>query len=130
MNTTLSVETGSKTQLIEITHHVEDQIRSAGIDHGLCFLFVPHTTAAITINENADPSVKSDIRMILDSVIPWEAPYEHLEGNSPAHIKATLVGASEIVAVEKARLVLGRWQGIFFCEFDGPRQRKVHLRVV
>lgn len=128
MNTTISVETTAKTQLLDITRRIEEQIRSANIEDGFCFIFVPHTTAAVTINENADPSVQSDIRMILDSVIPWEANYKHLEGNSPAHIKASLVGASEIVAVEQGRLVLGRWQGVFFCEFDGPRQRKVFLR--
>lgn len=93
-------------------------------------LYVPHTTAAITINESADPSVKNDILMILNEVIPWKAPYRHLEGNSPAHIKSTLVGPSELIAIENGRLVLGTWQGIFFCEFDGPRTRKVHVRIL
>ena len=129
MNTILSVKTTNKTHLLEITNDIESYVRSTGIEDGLCLLFVPHTTAAVTINENADPSVKADIRMVLDSMVPWEAPYKHLEGNSPAHIKATLVGASELVAIEKGRLVLGRWQGIFFCEFDGPRQRKLHVKV-
>ena len=129
MNTILSVKTTARTNLLEITTDIESYVRSSGIEEGLCLLFVPHTTAAVTINENADPSVKSDIRMVLDSIVPWEASYKHLEGNSPAHIKATLVGASEMVAIEKGRLVLGRWQGIFFCEFDGPRQRKLHVKV-
>jgi secondary thiamine-phosphate synthase enzyme len=91
-------------------------------------LYVPHTTAAVTINESADPSVKSDILMVLNTVIPWKAGYKHLEGNSPAHIKSTLVGPSEIIYIENGRLVLGTWQGIFFCEFDGPRTRKIHVR--
>jgi secondary thiamine-phosphate synthase enzyme len=92
-------------------------------------LYVPHTTAAVTINESADPSVKSDILMILNKIIPWEAEYRHLEGNSPAHIKSTIVGASELVAIENEKLVLGTWQGIFFCEFDGPRTRKVNVHL-
>jgi len=129
MNTILSVKTTARTHLLEITNDIESYVRSTGIEEGLCLLFVPHTTAAVTINENADPSVKADIRMVLDSIVPWEAPYKHLEGNSPAHIKATLVGASELVEIEKGRLVLGRWQGILFCEFDGPRQRKLHVKV-
>jgi secondary thiamine-phosphate synthase enzyme len=93
-------------------------------------LFVPHTTAAITINESADPSVQTDIQMVLNKIVPWEAAYRHLEGNSPAHVKSTLVGASELIAIENSRLVLGTWQGIFFCEFDGPRTRKVHLNLL
>ena len=92
-------------------------------------MYVPHTTAAVTINESADPSVKADMLMVLNDIIPWEAGYRHLEGNSPAHIKSTLVGASELIAVDKGRLALGTWQGVFFCEFDGPRTRKVHVRL-
>ena len=129
MNKRLTIETASRTQLLDITGQIQQTIRSGNVDRGLCFLFVPHTTAGITINESADPAVRSDIRMILDSIVPWEAPYKHLEGNSPAHVKATLVGASETVAVEGGRLVLGRWQGIFFCEFDGPRKRTVQVRI-
>lgn len=91
-------------------------------------IYVPHTTAAVTINESADPIVKKDILMILNQIVPWQAEYRHMEGNSPAHVKSTLVGASELVMVENGRLVLGTWQGIFFCEFDGPRTRKVHLK--
>ena len=93
-------------------------------------LFVPHTTAAVTINESADPSVQIDIQMVLNKIVPWEAAYRHLEGNSPAHVKSTLVGASELIAIENGRLALGTWQGIFFCEFDGPRTRKVHLNLL
>lgn len=93
-------------------------------------LYVPHTTAAVTINESADPSVKADILMVLNQIVPWEAGYRHLEGNSPAHVKATLVGPSELIAIANGRLVLGTWQGIFFCEFDGPRNRKVHIKIM
>ena len=125
-----TVKSKKQTELIDITSNIQDIIRSADIDEGVCMLYVPHTTAAITINESADPSVKTDILMILNEVIPWKAPYRHLEGNSPAHIKSTLVGPSELIAIEKGRLVLGTWQGIFFCEFDGPRTRKVHVRLL
>jgi secondary thiamine-phosphate synthase enzyme len=109
---------------------VQNTVRSSGIADGLCLLYVPHTTAAITINESADPSVKDDILMILNEIVPWKAKYRHLEGNSPAHVKSTLVGASELVAIENGRLVLGTWQGIFFCEFDGPRNRKLQIKLM
>jgi len=126
----LTVKSNNQTELIDITSKIQDMVVSAGIGQGLCMLYVPHTTAAITINESADPSVKEDILMILNDIIPWKAGYRHLEGNSPAHIKSTLVGPSEIIAIESDRLVLGTWQGIFFCEFDGPRTRKVHVRLI
>ena len=126
----LRVKTTSRTQFVDITADVENVVRSAGLKDGLCMVYVPHTTAAVTINESADPSVKADVLMVLNDIIPWEAAYRHLEGNSPAHIKSSLVGASELIAVEKGRLALGTWQGIFFCEFDGPRSRKVHVRLM
>ena len=116
------------TEFFDITVKIQDMVRASGIKEGFCMLYVPHTTAGITINENADPSVKDDILSILNKVVPWEASYRHLEGNSPAHIKSTIVGASEIIAIENKQLVLGAWQGIFFCEFDGPRTRKVDVR--
>ena len=126
----LSVKTRERTELIDITSDINQLIQKSGTDQGLCMVYVPHTTAAVTINESADPSVKSDILMILNRIIPWEANYRHLEGNSPAHIKSTLVGSSELIAIENRRLVLGTWQGIFFCEFDGPRTRKVDVRIL
>jgi secondary thiamine-phosphate synthase enzyme len=126
----LSVKTRERTELIDISSDINDLIKKSGVDEGLCMLYVPHTTSAVTINESADPSVKSDILMILNQVIPWDANYRHLEGNSPAHIKASLIGPSELLAIENRRLVLGTWQGIFFCEFDGPRTRKVHVRIM
>ena len=130
MNRTITVKTKEKTELIDITRDVEGVIRSEGVQDGICMLFVPHTTAAITINESADPSVKSDILMVLNKMVPWKESYRHLEGNSPAHIKTSMIGASEFIAVEGGRLKLGTWQGVFFCEFDGPRTRKVHVRLV
>jgi len=126
----LTVKSKTRTQLIDITPEIQKSVRSSGISEGLCMLYVPHTTAAVTINESADPSVASDIMMVLNEVIPWKADYHHLEGNSPAHIKSTLVGTSEIIAIENGSLVLGTWQGIFFCEFDGPRTRKLHMRLM
>ena len=126
----LSVKTRERTELIDITSDINQLIQKSGIDQGLCMVYVPHTTAAVTINESADPSVKSDILMILNQIIPWEANYRHMEGNSPAHIKSTLVGSSELIAIENRRLILGTWQGIFFCEFDGPRTRKVDVRII
>ena len=126
----LSVRTESKTELLDITEKVQNAVRTSDIVDGICMVYVPHTTAAVTINESADPSVKTDILMVLNQIIPWEAPYRHMEGNSPAHIKSTLVGTSELITVEGKKLVLGTWQGIFFCEFDGPRNRKIDVRLL
>jgi secondary thiamine-phosphate synthase enzyme len=125
----LSVKTRERTELIDVTGEIARLVEKAGIDQGLCMVFVPHTTAAVTINESADPSVKSDMLKVLNQIIPWEANYRHLEGNSAAHIKTTLVGSSELIAIENRKLVLGTWQGIFFCEFDGPRSRKLHVKI-
>ena len=126
----LSVKTTSRTELIDVTSQIAEQVKQSGVSDGLCMLYVPHTTGAVTINESADPSVRGDIQMVLNQIVPWEANYKHLEGNSPAHVKATLVGPSELLAIENGALVLGTWQGIFFCEFDGPRTRKVDVRIV
>ncbi len=126
----LTVKTGAQTEFVDITAEVSRVVAASGVQEGLCLLFVPHTTAAITINESADPSVRTDILMVLNHMVPWKADYRHAEGNSPAHVKATLVGASQLIAVENGSLVLGTWQGVFFCEFDGPRSRKVHLKIM
>jgi len=126
----LSVKTRARTELVDITSEINRLVQKSGVDQGLCMLFVPHTTAAVTINESADPSVKSDMLKVLNEIIPWEANYRHMEGNSAAHIKTTLVGSSELIAIENNQLVLGTWQGVFFCEFDGPRSRKLQVRIV
>jgi secondary thiamine-phosphate synthase enzyme len=127
---TLSVPTGSRTDFLDLTSSIQDLVRQSGVSEGLCHLFVPHTTAAVTINENADPSVKADILMVLNKLISDRESYRHQEGNSPAHVKASLIGPHLTVFVSKGRLVLGTWQGIFFCEFDGPRSRRLHVKVV
>jgi len=124
------VKTSAKTDFIDVTRLVQEAIQKMEVKEGICFIFVPHTTAAITINENADPSVSRDIIMEINKIVPFQDRYQHLEGNSPAHIKASLLGPSQIVFVESGKLVLGTWQGIFFCEFDGPRSRKVYVKVV
>ncbi len=126
----LSIKTSSRTELIDITSKIAKRVKESGISEGLCMLYVPHTTAAVTINESADPSVRGDILMVLNQIVPWDADYRHMEGNSPAHVKSSLVGASELVAIENGALALGTWQGIFFCEFDGPRTRKVQVRII
>ena len=124
------LKSSGKTELIDITGSVQRAVQRTGVTDGLCFIFVPHTTAAVTINENADPSVAKDIVMELNKRVPFQDRYQHQEGNSAAHIKASLVGFSQMVFVESGRLVLGTWQGIFFCEFDGPRNRDVYVRVL
>jgi secondary thiamine-phosphate synthase enzyme len=126
----LSVRTGGKVDFRDITATVRDTISSSGVKSGVCHIFVPHTTAGITINEHADPSVVQDIASQLDKVVPQHNRYRHLEGNSPAHIKASLVGSSQTIFVEDGRPVLGTWQGVFFCEFDGPRNRSLLIKIV
>jgi secondary thiamine-phosphate synthase enzyme len=125
---TIPITTKSRSEMIDITSEVEDKLKKTGLKDGMCFLFVPHTTAGITINESADPSVATDIQATLNKLIPWEGSYRHMEGNSAAHIKSSLIGSSITVFVEAGRLILGTWQGIFFCEFDGPRSRKLHMK--
>lgn len=127
---TFQVRTSKKTEFVDITRSVQEAIKKTGVEEGICFIFIPHTTAAVTVNENADPSVCQDILMELNNLVPFQNRYQHLEGNSPAHIKASLVGCSQTVLVESGKLALGTWQGIFFCEFDGPRNRKVHVKVM
>jgi len=127
---TLTVHTGSRTEFLDLTGRIQAAIQESGVQDGLCHLFVPHTTAAVTINENADPSVIADILMVLNKLISERESYRHLEGNSPAHIKASVIGPQLSLMVSGGRLVLGTWQGIFFCEFDGPRTRRLHLKIV
>jgi secondary thiamine-phosphate synthase enzyme len=126
----IAVQTNTQTQIIDITAQIQKVVRESGISEGLCCVFIPHTTAGVTINENADPSVKHDIIMELNKVIPLNDHYSHLEGNSAAHIKASIIGSSVNVPVENNNLLLGTWQGICFCEFDGPRQRNVYVKIV
>jgi secondary thiamine-phosphate synthase enzyme len=126
----INVRTSSRVELIDITHLVEKAVSESKVKSGLCIVYVPHTTAAVTINENADPSVRSDITKELNKIVPFDDNYSHLEGNSAAHIKASIIGPSETVLVDKGNLVLGTWQGIYFCEFDGPRHRKVIIKII
>ena len=125
----IRVSTKSRTELVDITSQVQDVVRESRVLDGICHVYVPHTTAGITINEDADPSVRQDILMELNKMVPFEDNYKHLEGNAAAHIKASIVGSSETILVEGGRLLLGTWQGIFFCEFDGPRNRRVLTRI-
>lgn len=126
----LTVKTHTQTEMIDVTAQVQELLDKQGIQAGVCLLYVPHTTAAVTINECADPSVAEDILMVLNQMVPWKAGYRHMEGNSPAHVKASLIGTSQMIQIEKGRLVLGTWQGIFFCEFDGPRSRKMDVTLL
>lgn len=126
----LEVKTRSRSQMVEITSQVQSLVDAAGIHSGLATVYVPHTTAGITINENADPDVVHDMLAQLDEMVPWSQPfYQHGEGNSASHVKASMMGSSVTVPIDSARLVLGTWQGIWFCEFDGPRTRKVLVRL-
>ena len=125
---TLDISTSKRCELIDLTRRVATLVRESGVASGLCTVFCPHTTGAITINENADPDVKDDLLMALERAVPNEG-FRHGEGNSDAHVKASLVGPSVTVLVEGSELKLGRWQSIYFCEFDGPRQRQAHVQV-
>ena len=126
----ITIQTNTQTQILDITAQVQKVVRENGIIEGLCCVFVPHTTAGVTINENADPSVKQDIVMELNKVIPFNDNYSHLEGNSAAHIKASIIGSSVNIPVKNNNLLLGTWQGICFCEFDGPRTRKFYVKIM
>jgi len=119
------ITTRLQTELVDITAQVQQLLSESGLKEGLCCVYIPHTTAGVTINENADPSVRRDMLMELNKVIPFQDNYAHLEGNSAAHIKSSIVGHSVVVPFEGGRLALGTWQGIYFCEFDGPRTRRV-----
>ena len=126
----ITIKTNTRTEILDITAQVQNAVDESGITEGLCCVFVPHTTAGVTINENADPSVKQDIVMELNKVIPFDDNYSHLEGNSAAHIKASIIGSSVNVPVKNNYLLLGTWQGICFCEFDGPRTRKYYVKII
>ncbi|HNR65212.1 MAG TPA: secondary thiamine-phosphate synthase enzyme YjbQ, partial [Atribacterota bacterium] len=127
---TIPVNTSNRTEMLDITAEVERVVQESNLKEGLCIIFVPHTTAAVTINENADPDVLVDILQELEKVIPFNDDYRHLEGNSAAHIKSSLIGSSISVIIENGHLKLGTWQGIIFCEFDGPRTRDVWIKII
>jgi len=127
---TFRVSTKEHTQLINITNEVQKIVRNSDVQDGVCVVFTPHTTAAITINENADPNVQRDIKLKIDDVFDDDPRFRHAEGNSDAHIKSSLFGCQEQIIIDNGNLVLGTWQGIYFCEFDGPRTRRVHVQVL
>jgi secondary thiamine-phosphate synthase enzyme len=126
----IEIESKNREEMISITDKVSEIIRKAKIKEGICVIYVPHTTAGVTINEDADPSVKKDILNHLSKIIPYNESYSHIEGNADAHIKASIIGSSVNVIINNGELLLGRWQGIFFCEFDGPRRRKIYLKIL
>lgn len=125
----IQVRTDSRIDMVDITPEVQKEISKSGVGEGFCIVYVPHTTAGVTINEGADPDVCTDIISKLDELVPADPDYRHLEGNSDSHIKASLIGSSVSIIIEKGRLVLGTWQKIFFCEFDGPRSRKIYVKI-
>lgn len=126
----IQINTSARNQFIDITSRVNKFVSGSGISEGVCYIFVPHTTAAVTINENADPTVSADILRTLEKLVPAAGDYAHLEGNSDAHIKSVLVGSSVSILINGGKLALGTWQGVFFCEFDGPRSRKLQIKVI
>jgi secondary thiamine-phosphate synthase enzyme len=130
MSMEISIKSKGRTEFIDITAEVQNAVNKSGIKDGVCYIFVPHTTAGITINESADPDVASDIQKELSKIAPYGSHYRHTEGNADSHIKTSIVGSSEVVFIEGGKLKLGTWQGIFFCEFDGPRNRKVWVKIV
>ena len=130
MTTKLSIITSKHTQMLNITDQIRKAVEDSGVRSGVCTVFIPHTTAAVTINENADPDVVRDLTMEIDRIVPWEDGYLHAEGNSAAHLKASMIGFSEQIIIEDGRLVLGTWQGIWFCEFDGPRHRNAYVKLI
>lgn len=124
------INTSRHTQMLDITRQVQEAVAESGVKSGICTVFIPHTTAAVTINENADPDVVRDFTTEINKIVPWEDGYHHMEGNSAAHLKASMIGFSEQVIIEDGRLLLGVWQGIYFCEYDGPRRRKVCVKII
>ncbi|MFP4378970.1 MAG: secondary thiamine-phosphate synthase enzyme YjbQ [Candidatus Sumerlaeia bacterium] len=126
----IEVKTRERCQMVNITSQVRDAVKDSGVTEGMCLVYCPHTTGGITINENADPDVVRDLLMALNRVAPSDWPYQHSEGNSDAHLKSSLVGCSEQVLINNGDLVLGTWQSVYFCEFDGPRSRTVHIGII
>jgi secondary thiamine-phosphate synthase enzyme len=126
----ISVKTRSRTEFINITSDVQKIVKESGIKSGVCYVYVPHTTAGVTINEGADPSVVRDMQVFFNKLVPHSGDYMHMEGNSDAHIKTTLAGPSQVIIVNDGKLLLGTWQAIFFCEFDGARDRRVHVKIM
>jgi len=125
----LNITTNSQTEFINITPQVENEVKKSGVKEGVCYLYIPHTTAGITINEGADPDVKRDILNQLNNIVPFNGNYYHREGNSSAHIKSSFIGCSETLLIYNNQLILGRWQSIYFCEFDGPRNRQLIIKI-
>ena len=126
----INIKTDSRVDFQDITSKVRELVASSGIESGVCYVLVPHTTAGVTVNEHADPCVVEDIAAQLEVMVPRHSNYRHMEGNAPAHIKASLVGNSEVLLVDGGKLLLGTWQGVFFCEFDGPRNRTVLVKII
>lgn len=126
----LRVKTRQRTQLLDVTELVERAVAESGVDEGVCYVYVPHTTAGVAINEHADPDVACDLEGIFDRLVPHSGPYRHAEGNTDSHAKTVMVGTSQVIFVEAGKLALGTWQGVFLCEFDGPRERKIWVKVV
>ncbi len=126
----LEIETIARTEFKDITPWVRREVGASKVREGICMVYVPHTTAAVTINENSDPAVRADLASELDRICPWEGDHQHSEGNSAAHLKASLVGCAVTIPVAEGKLVLGTWQGIFFAEFDGPRRRQVCAQII
>jgi secondary thiamine-phosphate synthase enzyme len=126
----LKLRTGRRTQLLDVTAAVERAVAESGVATGVCYVFVPHTTAGVMVNEHADPDVATDLEGVFDRLVPHSGPYRHAEGNTDSHAKAVMVGASQVIFVERGKLVLGTWQGVFLCEFDGPRERQIWVKVI
>ncbi|MFZ3122009.1 MAG: secondary thiamine-phosphate synthase enzyme YjbQ [Thermodesulfovibrionales bacterium] len=126
----INVRSSQRSEFIDITEKINEVIKEAGILSGICYVYIPHTTAAVTINEGADPSVHRDIQNALTRLVPQEMNYSHREGNADAHIKSSIIGTSQLVIIDEGRLVLGTWQAVYFCEFDGPRHRRATLKLI
>ncbi|GGB68345.1 secondary thiamine-phosphate synthase enzyme YjbQ [Fictibacillus barbaricus] len=131
MSQVFTIQTHKRDEMYEITSSLQAYLEEQQVNDGVMYIYCPHTTAGITINENADPDVVKDMLMRLDEVYPWEHPkYRHAEGNSASHLKASTVGSSQVVFIQNGQLLLGTWQGVYFCEFDGPRKRKYHVKIM